>query len=151
MSLKGLTLVWERAWPLVGAAAIVWVWYALGHPFPTNPDSLFGTAATVSSIFASFLGVSKAIILTIKGTDTYKVLEQRGYTELLFAYLRDGIFASVLFASGSILGFFVDHEVIVWKHHLFKLFELIWVFAGSLSLLTYIRITNILFKLLKLT
>jgi hypothetical protein len=50
----------------------------------------------------------------------------------------------------SILGFFADHETIIWKHHPFMLFELVWVFAGALSLLTYVRITNILFKLLRL-
>jgi hypothetical protein len=147
---RSLSLFWERVWPLIGATVVVAVWLKLGKPFPASPDGLFGAAATVSSIFASFLGVAKALILTIKGTETYKVLVQRGYTAELFAYLRDGIFASVFFASCSILGFFVSHETIVWNQPLFILFEPVWVFAGALSLLTYLRITNILFKLLKL-
>lgn len=150
MSLKGVTLVWERLWPLFGALASVWVWWLLGTPFPNNPDGLFGAAATVSSIFASFLGVSKALILTIKGTQTFKILSDRGYAGMLFSYLADGIFASVFFASCSIIGFFIDHETIMWKHHLFKMFDVVWVFAGALSLLTYVRISNILFKLLRI-
>jgi hypothetical protein len=150
MSYKKLTLAWEKLWPLVGAVLAAWSWWWLGHPFPSSPDGLFGAAATVSSIFASFLGVSKALILTIKGTETFRVMSDRGYTVLLFAYLRDGIFAAVLFASCSIIGFFIDHETIMWKHHFFKMFELVWVFAGVLSLLTYIRISNILFKLLRI-
>lgn len=150
MSFKKLTLIWERLWPLVGAAALVWGWWALGHPFPASPDGLFGAAATVSSIFASFLGVSKALILTIKGTETFKILSTRGYTGILFSYLADGIFASILFASCSIIGFFIDHDTITMNHHLFKIFEVVWIFAGALSLLTYVRISHILFKLLKI-
>src|SRR5439155_8751992 len=107
-------------------------------------------AATVSSIFASFLGVSKALILTIKGTETFKVLSSRGYTVILFSYLADGIFASILFASCSIIGFFIDRETIMMNHDLFKMFEAVWIFAGALSLLTYVRISHILFKLLKI-
>jgi hypothetical protein len=56
MSFKRLTLVWERLSPLVGAVAIVLAWSTFGKPFPLSPDGLFGAAATVSSIFASFLG-----------------------------------------------------------------------------------------------
>ncbi|UWU75949.1 hypothetical protein N2603_39450 [Bradyrhizobium huanghuaihaiense] len=148
--MKRIGPFWEEVWPLVGAAIICAVWYQVGRPFPANPDGLFGAAATVASIFASFLGVSKAIILTIKGTPTFKILEQRNYTPILFSYLRDGIFASVLFASCSIVGFFVDHDSVLWQHHLFKMFQIVWIFAGTLSLLTYVRITNILFKLLRL-
>jgi hypothetical protein len=150
MNFRTVTLAWERGGPLAGAVLMAALWFWFKCPFPSNPDGLFGAAATVSSIFASFLGVSKALILTIKGTETFKVMSDRGYTVLLFAYLRDGIFASVFFASCSIIGFFIDHDVIVGHHHLFKIFQLVWIFAGALSLLTYVRISNILFKLLRI-
>jgi hypothetical protein len=89
----------EKLWPWVGAVLVVLVWWVSGKPFPEAPDGLFGAAATVASVFASFLGVSKAIILTIKGTQTYKALEKAHYTETLFQYLKSGIYASVIFAS----------------------------------------------------
>src|SRR5438876_2868112 len=98
----------ERAWPWLGAIVIAVLWWLADRPFPKTPDVLLGAAATVASVFASFLGVSKAIILTIKGTKTYQVLEKNHYTDHLFSYLREGIFASVIFASLSLLGFFID-------------------------------------------
>jgi hypothetical protein len=150
MSVKTLTLAWEKTWPLIGALVSVGVWIYFGKPFPGSPDGLFGAAATVSSIFASFLGVSKAIILTIKGTPTFKILQEKGYTTFLFAYLRDGIFSSVFFASCSIIGFFVSGKAIIFHHHLLVMFETVWIFAGALALLAYVRISNILFKLLKI-
>jgi hypothetical protein len=150
VSWKTATLYWEKVWPLVGAVAAVIAWRACGKPFPASPDGLFGAAATVSSVFASFLGVSKALILTIKGTETFKILTERGYSQDLFAYLRDGIFSAVFFASLSILGFFVDHAAMIQGRNLYSIFSMVWVFAGALSLFSYIRISNILFKILKI-
>ncbi len=129
---------------------VVLGWYLCGMPFPTNPDGLFGAAATVASVFASFLGVSKAIILTIKNTDTYAALKKLGHTDTLFGHLKGGIAASVTFAGLSILGFFVSHDKVIYGQVLFHLFEFAWVAFASLSLFSYVRITNILFKLLKI-
>jgi hypothetical protein len=142
---------WEKTWPWGGTLIVLVVWAWCGRPFPSSPDALFGASATVASVFASFLGVSKAIILTIKGTKTYQILEQKGYTPCLFRYLRAGIFASVLFSTMSILGFFIDREKSVADHNLYSMFSAAWIASGALSLLTYLRISNILFKLLKIS
>ena len=108
-----------------------------------------GAAATVASVFASFLGVSKAIILTIKGTKTYQILERNHYTDHLFAYLRTGIYAAVAFASLSLSGFFIDVNSAIGGYKIFHWFGTAWVATGSASLFTYLRIANILFRLLK--
>ncbi len=123
----------------------------MGRPFPTQgkADALFGTAATVSSVFASFLGVSKAIVLSIKTTEVYKILQKGNYTNLLFGYLRSGIFASVIFAALSIVGFFISDVRMILGYKIIDVFTLIWTFCGSLALFTYLRISNVLFKLLK--
>jgi hypothetical protein len=139
----------EKLWPWLGASAVVVIWWVADKPFPKTPDSLFGAAATVASVFASFLGVSKAIILTIKGTKTYQILERANYTHLLFAYLRAGIYSSVLFSSLSILGFFIHNDSEVGGHQIYNMFCLLWVAAGASALFTYMRIANILFRLLR--
>lgn len=143
------TLIIEKGWPWIVAVAVAGAWWYFNKPFPASPDGLFGAAATVASVFASFLGVSKAIILTIKGTETYKFLERAKKTDDLFGYLRTGIYASVAFAALSIFGFFVDHNSVIGKYHWFEIFCLTWVAAGMLALFSYIRITHILFRLLK--
>ncbi len=139
----------ERWWPLVAAVIVALIWYAMGAPFAKSPDSLFGAAATVASIFASFLGVSKAIILTIKGSETYRALKEAELVGVLFSYLRAGIFASVAFAALSILGFFVSQDATIGDHKIFCLFELCWIFAAVLAMCTYLRISLILFKMLQ--
>lgn len=136
-------------WPWVGAIAVAILWWVTGRPFPNSPDGLLGAAATVASVFASFLGVSKAIILTIKGTKTYRVLERAHYTDHLFRYLRAGIYAAVAFASISLLGFFIEPTSTIWHHKIFDWYWTLWVLIGASALFTYIRIANILFRLLK--
>ena len=143
------SLLIERLWPWLAAVAVAILWRAAGEPFPKTPDGLLGAAATVASVFASFLGVSKAIILTIKGTKTYQILEKNQYTDHLFAYLRDGIYASVGFASLSLLGFFIDPGSMLFAHKIYHWCCTIWVFTGAAALFTYVRIANILFRLLK--
>jgi hypothetical protein len=143
------TLIIEKMWPWAAAVAVATVWVQFGKPFPASPEGLFGTAATVASVFASFLGVSKAIILTIKDTQTYKFLERAKKTDDLFGYLRTGIYASVAFATLSILGFFINHESMIGEYHWYGIFCFLWVMIGMLALFSYIRITHILFRLLK--
>ncbi|WP_230534168.1 hypothetical protein [Microvirga roseola] len=140
--------IWfERVWPWAGAAVAVLVWWYFGAPFPQSADGLFGASATVASVFASFLGVAQAIILTIKGTETFKRLEKLDYIDSLFGYLRTAILAAVVFASLSIIGFFLDRNV--FSGHWIIVFPGGWIGAGALALLTYARVSNILFKLLR--
>jgi hypothetical protein len=142
----------EKFWPYIGAALVVVCWWKLfdtTFPLKEHSDSLFGTAATVASVFASFLGVAKAIILGMKNTAVWDVLRKNNYTDFLFGYLKAGIFASVVFAAASIVGFFIDRDGILFGHNVFNWFSAVWIFLGALALFTYLRISNILFKLLK--
>jgi len=140
----------EWTWPWIGAAAVVYAWHAMGSPFPPSPEGLFGAAATVASVFASFLGVSKAIMLTIKNTEIYNSLKKLNYTDALFGYLRIGIICSVIFAALSIFGFFVDRDKALFDINIGQAFSAIWICFGALSFFTYLRISNIIFKILKL-
>lgn len=130
------------------AVLVVWLWDRAGNPFPENPDALFGTAATVASVLASFLGVSKAIVLTIKSTRTFALLKDKGYTLPLFSFLRSGVFCSILFAAASILAFFINHSIAFHGVNIFEAFCVVWIYLGAAAFFTYLRISNILFKLL---
>ena len=141
----------ERFGPLVGALIGACFWASIGKPFPQTTDSLFGTAATVASVFASFLGVSETIILTVKDTEVYRALSSKGYTSLLFRFLKSGIIGASLFAGLSLLGFFFDASSSLYGHKIFGTFKFFWVFSGLYGFLSYARITNILFKLLRQT
>lgn len=143
-----IPVLYERLWPWGGALLTVAGWYYLGARFPCEPETLFGTAATVASVFASFLGVAQAIIIGLKGSPSYNILEKMGYTSLLFGYLRAGILSAVGFACLSILGFFIDRGATIGEYDAHRVFAALWIACGAASLLTFTRISNILFKLL---
>lgn len=146
MKMSGLYEKWKPALFSIGAGAI---WYLLGKPFPLFADGLLGASATVASVLASFLGVSKAILLSIKGSRAFKILEKIGATDRLFRYLKAGIDSSIAFAFTSIFGFFIDKDWILINHHISVLYHLAWVLIGVYSLMAYLRISSILFNILK--
>ena len=144
----------EKSAPFILSVLLTLVGVYVSIPFPSNSDSLslFGAAATVASVFASFLGVCKAIILTIKDGPVWIALRESGYSDLLFSYLASGIRSAVLFAGLSIAGFFIlplpSSEIyfgLTWT----GLFKILWVWSGFFALLTYVRVGSIFFKLLK--
>ena len=145
---RDFNILWERAWPWIGATAAALLWFHAEMEFPRSSETLLGTAATVASIFASFLGVAEALIIGLRGTASYQVLTKAGYTDLLFGYLRAGVLSAVLFACLSVLGFFIPLENSLTTNPEAHIFSAVWIFSGSLALLTFIRISNILFKLL---
>src|SRR4051794_40295600 len=100
-------LILERSWPWLASLCALAIWWWVGRPFPRATDGLFGSAATLASIFASFLGVAMAIILGFKGTESFRVIEKLGFASILFGFLKAGIFSSVVFACLSLLGFFI--------------------------------------------
>lgn len=133
----------ERYAPYAVSAVSWSIWYYYGAPFPRNADALLATSATVASIFASFLGVAMAIILTVKKTESFRVIERLGYANTLFNYIRSGILGSVLLACVSVIGFFVINS------EFSVLFSSFWVISAVFSLVTYYRVTSLIFKLLR--
>lgn len=146
-----IKLLIERYWPLASATGVAAAWWALAIPFPDDRGTLMGTAATVASVFASFLGVAQAIIIGLNGSPAYNVLKSAGYTTILFTYLRSGILSAVTLAGLSIVGFFIRGGVIIWGVDVYLVFGIAWVWSGVLALFCFARITNILFKLLNQT
>jgi hypothetical protein len=139
----------ERWGPAIGTIGVTLAWFfLLGAPFPTSKDNLLSASATVASIFASFLGVAAAIILSIKGSPTYNVLIKLGYVSIMINYLKSAVIYAVLFAIISMSGFFIEHRILIGSADISLIYRVIWVLSGTQAAFTYMRITSILFKLL---
>jgi hypothetical protein len=144
----GLDLVVERWWPFVAAFAMAGGWLLAGTPFPQQVDGLYGTSATVASVFAGFVGAAGAIILTIKDTPLFKELSRHGYAQAIVNYLRDALFVATAFATVSLAGFLIASDSRFGLVFL-TLFRMAWVSLAMLSICTFIRASRILFLLLK--
>jgi hypothetical protein len=138
------SLIWERSWPYVGAVLVLAVWwFGLGHPFPAKPDALMGASGTVAAVFVGFLGTAKAIVLGLTSSAAFKKLKTTGYSKLLFAYLYEALFGGIIFLAIAIIGFFLpENKPQIW-------FAIIWFLSGVSALLLYVRVTGLLFRLIK--
>jgi hypothetical protein len=140
-------LVRERIYPYLIAALLSASWWFAGKPFPRNPDALLGAAVTVASVFGAFLLASKAVLISLKDSEIFTKLRDTGYMNVFIACLKEGINASVVLVIISMLGFFFEPNKT--PPLLVEAFYLTWMFAGLTSLLTYWRVSNLLFKMLK--
>lgn len=138
------SLMYERAWPYAGSLlfACVW-WFGLGHPFPSKPDELMGASGTVAAVFIGFLGTAKAIVLGLTGSAAFRKLKSAGYSNVLFGYLWEALVVAIIFLAIAIVGFFLP------ENQPQPFFSLVWCLAGVASLLLYVRVTGLLFKLIK--
>ncbi|MCV0387136.1 MAG: hypothetical protein K5821_12005 [Nitrobacter sp.] len=138
------SLLFERSWPYIGSVVVLAVWwYGLGHPFPSKPDALMGASGTVAAVFVGFLGTAKAIVLGLTSSAAFKRLKSTGYANVLFSYLYEALFSGVIFLAVAVVGFFLpENKPQSW-------FSIIWFLTGVASLLLYVRVTGLLFRLIK--
>ncbi len=138
----------ERWWPFVGAVIVTagW-WYALGAPFPTDFTALMGASATAAAVLMGFLGTAKAIVLGLTGSEAFQILKRAGYHDDLLSYLRWAIYGSAILLVVSLAGFFVEPTqnsgVALWA---VEGLSFIWILCVSHSIFSFLRVTNILFK-----
>lgn len=139
----------ERATPVIVASVVTFIWYLLGRPFPSPADNLLASSATISSVFAGFLGASAAIILTIKDTRLAKTMVQHGYMQTLIKYLQDGLFAAIGLATLSVCGFLLPPLYVSGLLPSLGVFRSLFVFLLSYSLISFVRFSIVLFAMLR--
>lgn len=135
----------EKSWPYVFTAILVagW-WWGLKAPFPAASDGLLAASGGASAVLVGFLATSKAIILSVSASAVFAKIKNGKYHTLIFDYLYQAIIFGMAFLVVSLLGFFVDRDPAApsW-------FAALWVTLGICSFLLFLRITRILFKMLK--
>jgi hypothetical protein len=134
----------ERVWPYAVSVLALIIWYfLLGHPFPSKPDALMGASGTVAAVFVGFLGTAKAIILGLTNSVAFKKLKTSGHSTVLFSYLYEALSGGVVFLAVAVVGFFLpENDPQIW-------FSIVWLLTGVAALALYMRVTSLLFRLIK--
>lgn len=138
-------LALERWWPyaLTAIGTALWYW-PLNAAFPANATDLMLATGPTAAVLVGFVATVMAIVLTITGSPVFRALRKAGYHHDLFRYLFEAALWGMVFLSLSLIGFFVSTEKAtpVW-------FEAAWVAAAFATLWTFVRVFQIVFKLLK--
>lgn len=140
-----MSLVLERTWPYVLAAAWLYTWYhLLGARFPTDPSGLLSASGTAAAVLVGFLATANAIVLGLSGTELFKRLSAAKYISLLYNYFYEAIAASIVFLIVSIVGFFMPEGTANAGS-----FPVAWMATGTLALFLFFRVNQLLFSLIR--
>lgn len=123
---------------ILGIAAMV-VWWQVGVSLPENNDIL-SSSLTLGAILTGFLATAKAILMTLDSPIMQR-LRETDYIDSIVSYLSQAIWLSFSFCILTLVGFFIDNKTMI--------FGIAWVGLGATSAGAFIRVTNIMLKIIR--
>jgi len=115
----------------------------MGGPLPVFvAKELLGALLMAAAIAAGFMTTALSILLPVGSTSVGRQLRRRGKLPALFGYARSAIYACLVLALFSVVGFlFFDHETGV-RHEL----AVVIIAAAGYAALSLARMVEILLK-----
>lgn len=133
------SLFLEKIAPYVLAVVAVIAWHAFDVKLPAGNEFL-SASMTLGAILTGFLATAKAILMSFNSDIMNRIMET-DYKNDLVSYLSQAIWLSFAFCITSLFGFFLERDDLF--------FELAWVFFGVGAGGCFIRVTNIMLKIIK--
>lgn len=137
------SLAFEKNYPYILGLLVAVLWYQLGIQMPFK-DSFLSASLTIGAILSGFMATSKAILMTLDSPVMQRI-RNSGYVEELVAYLAHALWLSFSFSIISLIGFFLETSSADMKLY----YGLVWVFFGVSASVAFIRITNLMLKIIK--
>lgn len=129
----------ERLSPYILAIAGALLWWKLKLALPPG-DGILGSSLTLGAILTGFLATAKAILMSLDSPIMQRMRETT-YISDLTSYLSQAIWLSFGFCIVSIVGFFVPARG-TW-------YGFAWIIFGLASAGAFVRVTNIMLKIIK--
>lgn len=129
----------ERLGPYVLAALSATLWWLTDMTLPIA-DGVLGASLTLGAILTGFLATAKTIVMSAIESPVMLRVKKAGYLPDLISYLKQAIWLSFTFCIVCLVGFFI-----VNSHHLYGL---AWIFTGVSAGAAFIRVTNLLLKII---
>jgi hypothetical protein len=138
------SLLFEKTWPCAGALIITLLWCQFfdAH-FPTELSGFLTVSGTVAAVFIGFLATAKAVILGLSQSEIFAVIKRTGYSSLLISYMFQTSIAAIALLVLSLCGFFLPTQPIPFW------FSYCWMLTATASILLYLRIASVLYKLIE--
>ena len=133
------SLYLERLSPYLLAIAGALLWWKLQLALPPG-EGILSSSLTLGAILTGFLATAKAILMSLDSPIMQRIRETT-YISDLTSYLSQAIWLSFSFSLVSIIGFFVPTNS-MW-------YGLAWIGFGLASAGAFVRVTNIMLKIIK--
>jgi len=129
----------EKTAPYILGISAMLLWWRAGLHLPENNDIL-SSSLTLGAILTGFLATAKAILMTLDSPIMQR-LRETDYIARLVSYLSHSIWLSFSFCILTLVGFFVDNREM--------LFGISWIGLGVTTAGAFIRVTNIMLKIIQ--
>lgn len=129
----------EKSAPYLLAIAGAVLWWQCDIELPAG-DAILSSSLTLGAILTGFLATAKAIVMSLDSPIMNRIRETT-YINDLVSYLSQAIWLSFGFCIVSIIGFFVATNG--------GIYGLTWISLGLGSAGAFIRVTNIMLKIIK--
>lgn len=143
-------LATEKYYPSATAFITGVAWYFLTPRFdiglPPDQKEFFAAALSMGAVLTGFIATAQAILMALPSDSVMGRLRTSGYINELVSYLSSALFGGFLFCMVNLVGF-----GLLTSSPLVKLiFSSLWIFFAAYSGLAFIRVSNIMFRIMKL-
>ena len=132
-------LLFERLCPVIYAVIALAMWVRLEGKFPES-DSLISATLSVAGVFVGFLATAKAILISMNSPIIAEIKES-GYINDLVSYIGQAIWFNLSFCVVNVAGYFDLYKL--------EFYGYFWIFFAMASLISFIRVTDIMLKIFK--
>ena len=129
----------ERAAPYILGFASAFIWLKADLSLPDN-NAILSASLTLGAILTGFMATSKAILMTLDSPIMQR-LRETDYIGSITSYLGAAIWITFTFCLVTLAGLFVDNKSVI--------FGVFWIFLGTTSAGAFIRVTNIMLKIIQ--
>ena len=137
----------EAAYPLAVGVLFGAAWWCAGPALPIDEKEFLAAAISLGAVLTGFIATAKAILATLPSESVMRQLRASGYVNDLVDYLAQALYGCLLFSVISLAGFFF-----LAKDRTPPLNEMyggLWVGLGIFALLSFHRVSSLLFKIIK--
>ncbi|WP_156521147.1 hypothetical protein [Magnetospirillum moscoviense] len=148
-------MFFEKHHPLIIAIMGGAVFWYFGSPLPPKDAfaSMMSASAGASAILVGFLSAAKAVLISSSKSPSFEALKDSGYSGELFNFIKSSIEWSIGFAVLCIVLMFINpaerHVIVAASLEINNPFMIVWVCSGIIVIAKFLRVTRIIFSILK--
>ena len=129
----------EQTAPYILGVAAMFIWWKSNLSLPSG-DGILSSSLTLGAILTGFLATAKAILMTLDSPIMQR-LRETDYINSIVSYLSQAIWLCFAFCIVTLIGFFIDKNT--------SIFGITWIGLGITSAGAFIRVTNIMLKIIR--
>lgn len=139
-----MSLSFERYYPIVVALLIGFGSYKMRTPFPNDEKEFLAAALSLGAVLTGFVATAQAILMALPSDSVMGRLRATGYIDDLIRYIAEALYAGVIYCTVNVAGFYLLKDKLY-----FDIFSSIWIATFFYSVISFIRVTRLMMRIMR--